>query len=126
MCIRDRIYGSKAWKMWGESASAKPLIHQGRLDKSTAELPFKSSDIRFTEGKDGSLYVWCMAVPKPGEIVEIKSLGTGAGLVNKPIKSVRLLGGPAAPHKQEAASLRITCPDQMPFQHAVGFKIEFN
>jgi hypothetical protein len=27
----EGIYGSKAWKKWGESASDKPLVHQGKL-----------------------------------------------------------------------------------------------
>ncbi len=121
----EGIYGSKAWTKWGESASEKPLIHQGKLDKRTAELPFKSTDIRFTVGKDGSLYVWCMAVPAPGETLKIKSLGTGAKLLDKQIKSIQLLGGPKVNHQQEADELSITCPEKMPFQHAVGFKITF-
>lgn len=121
----EGIYGSKAWKKWGESASEKPLIHQGKLSKATAELPFKSTDIRFTEGKDGNLYVWCMTVPAPGEVLNIKALGTAAKLLDKPIKSIQLLGGPMIAHQQDAKALHLTCPREMPFKHAVGFKIRF-
>lgn len=121
----EGIYGSKAWKKWGESASDKPLVHQGKLTRETAALPFKTSDFRFTVGKDGSLYAWCMTVPKPGEVLTIKSLGTAAGMLEKPIKSVELLGGPSVIHHQDADALGITCPESMPFKHAVGFKLAF-
>lgn len=121
----EGIYGSRAWKKWGEGRNEKPLVHQGRLTSATARLPFSGSDIRFTVAKDGSLYAWCMAVPKPGEALEIKSLGAAAKLLDKPIKRITLLGGPAVVWKQEPDALHLQCPAAMPFKHAVGFKVEF-
>jgi alpha-L-fucosidase len=66
-----------------------------------------------------------MAVPTPGEVLKIKSLGTAANLLDKPIKSIQLLGGPAIDYLLNADALHITCPAAMPFQHAVGFRIAF-
>jgi hypothetical protein len=60
-----------------------------------------------------------------GEVLTIKSLGTAAGMLEKPIKSVELLGGPSVIHHQDADALGITCPESMPFKHAVGFKLAF-
>ena len=122
----EGIYGSKAWKVWGEGEGGieKSRVHQGTLTKASAEKSFSNKDFRFTVGKDGSLYAWCLTVPKPGEILEIKALGSDAKLLDKPIKSVKLLGAKEVFHKQEAAALKISCPKAMPFQHAVGFKIE--
>ena len=66
-----------------------------------------------------------MAVPAPGETLKIKSLGTEAKLMDRPIKFIQLLGGAKVDHKQDADALSIRCPGEMSFQHAVGFKIVF-
>jgi hypothetical protein len=66
-----------------------------------------------------------MTVPTPGEVLKIKALGTAAKLLDKPIKSIQLLGGPVIKYQQDADALRLTCPAVMPFKHAVGFKIAF-
>lgn len=123
----EGIYGSSAWKKWGEGQliKGKPLVHEGKLGKATASLPFNSTDFRFTVGKDGSLYIWCLAVPKPGEIIRILSLGTGSKLLDRPIKSVDILGGTTPKWNQNADALQIDCPSSMPFEHAVGFKVMF-
>jgi len=123
----EGIYGSRAWKKWGEGQviNGRPLLHQGKLSKSTASLPFNTTDFRFTVGKDGSLYAWCMAVPKPGETIRILSLGTNSKLLDRPIKSVSILGASAPAWKQEADALQVICPPAMPLKHAAGFKISF-
>ena len=61
----------------------------------------------------------------PEKSLKIKSLGTSAKLLDKPIKSIQLLGGPQIGHKLDADALTIVCPKAMPFKHAVGFKITF-
>jgi hypothetical protein len=66
-----------------------------------------------------------MTVPAPGEVLNIKALGTAAKLLDKPIKSIQLLGGPMIDHQQDAKALHLTCPREMPFKPAVGFKIRF-
>ena len=55
----------------------------------------------------------------------IKSLGTDAKLLDKPIRAVELLGAGKPTWKQEATALTLTCPNAMPLKHAAGFKISF-
>jgi alpha-L-fucosidase len=127
------IYGSTAWKAWGEgeprpdpkrpNEPGRPLIHRGKLGQETAALPFNTSDFRFTLGRDGSVYAWCMTVPKPGEKLRIRTLGRDAKLLDRPIASLRLLGAGEVRWQQDADALVITCPTAMPFRHAVGFKL---
>ena len=71
---------------------------------------FNSQDIRFTEGKDGAIYAFCMNVPESGGTVSIHSLEESSGLS---VKRVSLLGYPGGlPWSQTASSLSITYPSQ--------------
>lgn len=121
------IYGSRAWKTWGEGGGPdgkQPiLIQQGSLSRKTAALPFSTTDFRFTVGKEGDIYAWCMAVPKPGEILRIRSLGTGAGLLEGNVKAVTVLGGGEIPFRIKSEALELTCPSVIPSKYAVGFRI---
>jgi len=131
----EGLYGSRAWKTLGEDettvpnarepARSKPRrVFEGKLDRSTAEKKFSTADFRFTVGRDGSLYAWCLAVPQPHETVKIKSLGANAGLLDAPVASVSLLGtADAIQWTQTPEALTIVCPVAMPFRYAVGFKI---
>jgi alpha-L-fucosidase len=129
------IYGSRAWKVFAEGDlvkdPAKPdepgklrNMPGGKLDGYHAQYQFSTSDFRFTQGKDGAIYAWCMSVPKGGELIRIKSLGTAAGLLDKQIEKVALMGCSAdIEWKQQQDALEILCPKEMPFMAAVGFKI---
>ena len=71
---------------------------------------FNSQDIRFTEGKDGAIYAFCMNVPGSGGRVSIHSLGESSGVS---VKRVSLLGYPGdLQWSQTASSLSITYPSQ--------------
>jgi alpha-L-fucosidase len=86
---------------------------------------FNVRDFRFTVGKNGALYTFCMVVPTSGTALKIKSLGTDAKYLGKLIKSVKLLGYEGKLQwKQEADGLAITCPKEMPFETSVVFKVE--
>lgn len=94
------------------------------MGQAHADFKFSEQDFRFTVGKDGSLYAWCMTLPKPGVELTIKSLGTNAKLLDGPIKSVRLLGNKAKlDWKQTADGLVIQYPKSSKLKMAVGFKI---
>jgi len=122
----EGIYGSSAWKIWGEGPDGKPSRkHASSLNKKSAEAPYSTGDFRFTLGKDGSLYAWCLAIPQPNEKIRIRSLGTNAKLLDRPVKSVQILGGSAPKFTQLPDALEISCPDKMPQKYAVGFKIGF-
>jgi len=119
------IYGSHAWLKWGEGANGKPnVLPQGSLGANQASHQFSTTDFRFTTGKDGSIYAFCMTVPKGAEKVKIASLGKSQNLVNSPIKTVSLLGSSEPIRwQQQEDGLEITCPNAMPFKIGVVFKV---
>ena len=121
----EGIYGSHAWAMLGEGASGVlNVLPGGKLGWNQANHQFYATDFRFTVGKDGSLYAYCMTVPSVGTQLSITSLGTSSNLLAEPINSVSLLGYEGAiAWSQDADALRITCPDSMDFHTAICFKI---
>jgi len=120
------IYGSKAWTRPGEGADGKlNILPGGKIGRKQADHRFAPSDIRFTSGKDGNLYAYCMTVPASGTVLRITSLGTTANLAGMPVKSVTLLGySGSLTWKQEADALVVTLPDTSAFRTALGFKVE--
>ena len=84
----EAVYGSKAWTTIGEGEMVKgklKTLSGGKLGRGHANFKFDAQDIRFTVGKDGSLYAFCMNVPEAGQTVTIHSV------TEKP-KHVSLLG----------------------------------
>ena len=121
----DGIYGSSAWKVLGEGKDGKlNTLPGGRIGQWQADHVFYNTDFRFTEGKDGTLYAWCMTVPKAGDKLTIASLGTNKGLFDKKIRSVELMGTEqSVDWKQNADGLEIVYPDSVDLKTAVGFRI---
>jgi len=120
------IYGSKAWVRLGEGEDGKlRTLPDGKLGKAQADFKFGPHDFRFTVGRDGSLYAFTMMVPAPGTTLKIRSLGSSANLLGKPVTSVSLVGHEGKPltWRQEADGLVIVCPPEMPFATAVAFNI---
>ncbi len=122
----EAIYGSKAWKTFGEGVLGKNgklrKLPGGGLGKRHADFQFSTQDFRFTQGKGGELYAFCMTVPESGEEIKIRSLGSESGYkVNK----VALLGGnEELTFDQMADNLTIKCPDLSDFKSVVVFKLE--
>jgi alpha-L-fucosidase len=110
-----------------DSKSKQPKLKTfpgGKLGKRHAEFTFSTKDFRFTQGKNGAVYAYCLAVPKPGEVLLIQSLGRDAQLLNKKITSVSLLGSnEPLQWEQRPEGLRIVCPQNMTNEFALGFKI---
>lgn len=121
----DGIYGSSAWKVLGEGKDGKlNTLPGGRIGQWQADHVFYNTDFRFTVGKDGMLYVWCMTVPKAGDKLTIVSLGTNKGLFDKKIRSVELMGTEqSVDWKQNVDGLEIVYPDSVYLKTAVGFRI---
>ena len=119
------VYGSKAWEVLGEGEKGIRQLPGGALDRRQANFDFNAKDFRFTVGKDGALYAFCMTVPQSGTELKITSLGTAANRLGRPVKSVKLLGATGSLRwKQEADSLVINCPPAMRYETSVVFKIE--
>jgi alpha-L-fucosidase len=124
----EAVYGSHAWTIPGEGeivTGKLKMLPGGALSRKHAEFKFDAQDIRFTIGKNGSLYAFCMNVPALGTALKIKSLGTDAKYLSKPVQTIKLLGYDGELQwKQEADGLAITCPAEMPFETSVVFEIE--
>lgn len=122
----EAVYGSKAWKTLGEGEIIDGKLKKqpgGKLGKHHAEFPFNAQDIRFTEGKNGSIYAFCMAVPEAGQTVRILSMGKTAGHLSE-IKDVALLGYEGTlKWNQTDEALEITCPSQLPCRNSIVFRI---
>jgi alpha-L-fucosidase len=119
------IYGSHAWKILGEGPGGSPReLPGGAIGQSQADFPFGVEDFRFTVGKDGALYAYCMTVPTAGTELRIKTLGSSAPDAKR-INSVSLLGSSTPVQwKQEPDALVITYPGNVPdVSIAVGFRI---
>ena len=124
----EAVYGSHAWVIpaEGEMVNGKlKMLPGGALSRKHAEFKFDAQDIRFTIGKNGALYAFCMNVSDPDAQIKIKSLALDAKYFEKKIKSVKLLGYKGKLQwKQEADGLTITCPKKMPFATSIVFEIE--
>lgn len=119
------IYGSSAWSVLGEGKDGKlNVLPGGFIGENQANHSFYTTDFRFTVGKDGAIYAWCMTVPKAGDKLKIVSLGSDAGIGQKQVTSVELLGEKnKIEWKQEADGLSIIYPDSAHLKTAVGFRI---
>lgn len=124
----EAVYGSHAWTILGEGEQINgklKMLPGGALNRKHADFKFNAQDIRFTIGKNGAFYAFCMSVPAPGIQLKIRSLGKDAKYFSKPIKDVKLLGyNGELQWKLEADGLAITCPVKMPFATSVVFKID--
>jgi alpha-L-fucosidase len=113
----DAIYGTRPWKIYGEG----PTKLEAGAFKENAD--YTASDIRFTT-KGGALYAITLGEPK-GQ-VRIASLGTQAGLEQRPVKSVSLVGSKESLRwKQQNDALVIDLPASLPTAIASSFKIGF-
>lgn len=131
----EGIYGSKAWKVWGEgelvSDPKKPekspalrVFPGGSLSKYHADFKYEASDFRFTEGKNGEIFAWCMTNPPAGAKLLVKSLAEKAKYFSRKIKSVQLLGyNNKLKWKLTDEGLLIIFPDNAKLNYAVGFKV---
>ena len=124
----EAVYGSRAWTTYGEGPLDKDChlrkLPGHALQQKHADFPFTAQDLRFTVGKNGSLYAFCMKSPEAGQTVTIKSMGKAAGLLKK-IRTVSLLGyNGKLKWRHTADALEITAPAELPFQTAVVFKID--
>jgi alpha-L-fucosidase len=122
----EAIHGSRAWRLPGEGesvAGALKMLPGGKLGKKHAEFQFGPRDFRFVVGRDGALYAFALAVPKPGDIVRIRSLGRDARLLDSPIEKVTLLGHTGKLRwNQKSDGLEITYPD-MAAKTAIVFRV---
>jgi alpha-L-fucosidase len=124
----EAVYGSRAWHTLGEGVVVDGKLRTlpgGGLNKKHAEFEFSSMDFRFSLGKNGKLYVFCMTIPEGGTNINIKSLANDAKGVPD-ISNVTLLGYDEKPLKwiQTDNGLSVHLPsDLSDFKSALVFRI---
>jgi alpha-L-fucosidase len=118
---KESIFGTRPWKVFGEGpASAGPPAKVGNFTEGKGK-PFTGEDVRFTT-KDGTLYMIALGVPKKD--LQIKSLGSGAKLLDKPISNITLLGSTEKVQwSQTADAITISMPTKSPNDIAIVYKI---
>ncbi len=119
---QEAIHGTRPWKVFGEGpqmASAAPIQAQG-FNEGRGKA-FTAEDARFTT-KGETLYAFIMGAPT--NAVSVKSLGTDAKLLEKPISAVTLLGSEEKLRWQQLPQgLVIDTPQKSPSAIAIVFKI---
>ena len=103
----EAIYGTRGWKVYGETVG-----DEGRYLDTSGKFPkwkFDSctaDDKRYTQSKDGNtIYAFTLGQPQ-GQVV-FASLGTDAGLLDRAIRSVRLLDSAPSTWQQQPGGLII-------------------
>jgi len=113
----EAIYGTRPWKVFGEGPTEVP---EGMFT-DTKRADFTGEDIRFTE-KGNTLYA--IFLDWPGQSAAVNSLGTGAGLLDRRVAAVSLVGsGAPIEWSHEADALRVTLPAEPPCEHAQVLRI---
>jgi alpha-L-fucosidase len=116
----EAIYGTRPWKIFGEGPSvehADAMKRQGFNEGNN----YSAEDIRFTSKGD---FLYAIVLGQPKGDVQIKSLGTAANLLDKPVGNVTLLGSDdKVEWSQEAGALTIRAGDIKSSTAAVVFKI---
>ena len=118
---KEAIFGTRPWKTFGEgpasagSALSAQGFNEGKGKATTA------ADFRFTQkGK----VIYAIELGWPTNAVIIKSLGQAAGLLDKPIRKIQLLGSrEKIKWSQTDDGLQIEAPQNKPSDHAIVFKI---
>lgn len=113
----EAIYGTRPWKVFGEGPTE---VSEGSFT-DTKRGAFTGQDIRFTT-KGDTLYA--IALAWPGQQMIVRSLGAAAGLLEYPIRDVRLLGYDAPlTWTQGDAALTVDLPEHQPCDHAFVLKV---
>lgn len=117
--ILDARFGPAA------GAAIPRAFPSGPIVREHADFAMATSDIRFTQGKDGAVYAFVMAVPKAGETLRVRSLGKTAAFLERPISKVAILGVDAAPEwRQLDEALEVVHPSNAELPFAIVLRVE--
>jgi alpha-L-fucosidase len=107
----ESIYGTRPWKTFGEGPASSGVELSAQGFNEGKGKPFTAEDVRFTTGKDGSLYAIVLGWPE--QPLALESLATDAA--GSKIIDVKLLGSTeSVPWEQTSDALRITPPQSLP------------
>jgi len=118
---REGIFGTRPWKVFGEGPASQsaPLRAQG-FNEGRGK-PVTAEDFRFTLRKN-VLYMIQLGVPTQES--RVKSLGKAAGLLDRPIESIALVGSEEKLQwKLSDDALSIAAPRSAPSPEALVYKL---
>jgi len=134
---RECIFGTRPWAIFGEGPASEGAALSAQGFNEGKGKPFTAADVRFTT-KGDTLYAIVLGTPQPvvpvtsqpvapgtpRQDLQVKSLGTAAKLLGKPIGSITLLGGDEkVVWTQTADALTIKAPAKSPNDIALVYKI---
>lgn len=116
----EGIYGTRPFSVYGEGA---PDLAAGETFGESKARAFEATDIRFTQQKDGTLYVWALGWPADGRL-RVRSLAKRGVAYPGEIKAVELLGGGRIPFERTNEALVLTLPAKPEGRvEAFGFRV---
>jgi alpha-L-fucosidase len=116
----DAIYGTRPWKIFGESP-AREKSEQGASFNEEKRKDLTAADIRFTT-KGDTLYAFVMGWPEFQTV--IRPLATDTTLRVGKIQNVELLGFDGKlDWSQDGSGLKVMMPAQKPCDYAIVFKV---
>ena len=114
----EAVYGTRHWKVFGEG----PTEVVGGSFQDTERTGFTSRDVRFTT-RGEILYAIVLGWPEDGRVT-IRSLGKKAGLYDRAIEKVELVGSEAQVRwARRADELAVELPPARPCEHAFALRI---
>ena len=118
---RECIFDTRPWQIFGEGpASAGAALSAQGFNEGKGK-PFTAEDVRFTT-KGNALYAIVLGTPQHD--LQVKSLGTAAKLLDRPIGNITLLGrDEKVEWTQMADALIIKAPAKSPNNIAIVYKI---
>lgn len=115
----EGIYGTRPWKIFGETPEHAEKIKAGNFNEE--KVKYTNQDFRFTT-KGDNLFAYCLDVPE-GDI-QIKSLAKNSRLNMRKIVSIKLMGSDEpVKWNQEDNFLTIQKPTQWPAWRVLGYQI---
>jgi alpha-L-fucosidase len=118
---KECIFDTRPWKIFGEGPASEGAALSAQGFNEGKGKPFTAADFRFT-AKDDILYA--IELGAPTNAVTIKSFGTAAKLLDKPISNITLLGSDEKVFWTQAAdALTIKAPSKSSNNIAIVYKI---
>ena len=115
----EAVYGSVAWRVFGEGPTEIPTGEFSDTDRKE----FTPEDVRFTTNK-GNLYAFLLKSPKNGS-VSIKSLGLSARHLTTTIKKISVLGSDSYVNfTQGTDALKVRIASPVDTEFPICLKIE--
>ena len=118
---KECIFDTRPWKVFGEGPASEGAALSAQGFNEGKGKPFTAADVRFTT-KGNALYA--IVLGNLQQDLQIKSLGTAAKLLNKPIDNITLLGSDEKVEwTQTAEALTIKTPAKSPNNIAIVYKM---